>query len=141
MEEGERWKKIKCIRYRKTTTFYDPTGVIEKKNVQQITHQWRPKKTEMIWENEGKPYRALKDPTGISLYKEGILQKDSLLLAQANTNLKAALYVYWQPFNLLENKAQRNYPGNPKNIGFHFCTCGTNSLLGGKKCRRLDLFF
>ena len=110
----ERWKKIKCIRYRKTTTFYDPTGVIEKKNVQQITHQWRPKKTEMIWENEGKPYRALKDPTGISLYKEGILQKDSLLLAQANTNLKAALYVYWQPFNLLENKAQRNYLGIQK---------------------------
>jgi len=110
----ERWKKMKCIRYLKTTTFYDPTGVIEKKSVQYITHQWRPKQTEMIWENEGKPYRILKDTTGISLYKEGILQKDSLLLAQANTNLEAALYVYWQPFKLLEEKAQKNYLGVQK---------------------------
>jgi len=110
----ERWKKMKCIRYRKTTTFYDPTGVIEKKSVQHITHQWRPKQTEMIWENEGKSYQALKDTTGISLYKEGILQKDSLLLAQANTNLKAALYVYWQPFKLLKEEAQKNYLGVQK---------------------------
>jgi hypothetical protein len=110
----ERWKKMKCIRYLKTTTFYDPTGVIEKKSVQHITHQWRPKQMEMIWENEGKSYRALKDTTGILLYKEGILQKDSLLLAQADTNLKAALYVYWQPFKLLEGKAQKNYLGIQK---------------------------
>ena len=110
----ERWKKMKCIRYLKTTTFYDPTGVIEKKSVQHITHQWRPKQMEMIWENEGKSYRALKDTTGILLYKEGILQKDSLLLAQADTNLKAALYVYWQPFKLLEEKAQKNYLGIQK---------------------------
>ena len=110
----ERWKKMKYIRYRKTTTSYDPTGVIEKKSVQHITHQWRPKQTEMFWENEGKSYRALKDTTGISLYKEGILQKDSLLLAQANTNLKAALYVYWQPFKLLKEEAQKNYLGIQK---------------------------
>ena len=110
----ERWKKMKCIRYLKTTTFYDPTGVIEKKSVQHITHQWRPKQMEMIWENKGKSYRALKDTTGILLYKEGILQKDSLLLAQADTNLKAALYVYWQPFKLLEGKAQKNYLGIQK---------------------------
>ncbi len=110
----ERWKKMKYIRYRKTTTSYDPTGVIEKKSVQHITHQWRPKQTEMFWEDEGKSYRALKDTTGISLYKEGILQKDSLLLAQANTNLKAALYVYWQPFKLLKEEAQKNYLGIQK---------------------------
>ena len=110
----ERWKKMKYIRYRKTTTSYDPTGVIEKKSVQHITHQRRPKQTEMIWENEGKSYQALKDTTGISLYKEGILQKDSLLLAQANTNLKAALYVYWQPFKLLKEEAQKNYLGIQK---------------------------
>lgn len=110
----ERWKKMKYIRYRKTTTSYDPTGVIEKKSVQHITHQWRPKQTEMFWENEGKSYQALKDTTGISLYKEGILQKDSLLLAQANTNLKAALYVYWQPFKLLKEEAQKNYLGIQK---------------------------
>ena len=110
----ERWKKMKYIRYCKTTTFYDPTGVIEKKSVQHITHKWRPKQTEMIWESEGKSNRALKDTTGISLYKDGVLQKDSLLLAQANTNLKAALYVYWQPFKLLEEKAQKNYLGIQK---------------------------
>jgi len=108
----ERWKKIKCIRYRKTTTFYDPTGVIEKKSVQHITHQWRPKQTEMIWENKEQSYRALKDTTGISLYKNGVLQKDRLLLAQANTNLKAALYEYWQPFKLLEEKAQKTIWGS-----------------------------
>ena len=109
------WEKMKYVNYLKKTTLYDSTGAIEKEILQKITHHWRPERTEIQWvDDSGVLIRALKLNGTIKLFKNSELETDTLLLEQTKANLEAALYVYWQPYKLLDPGTQLKYIGTKK---------------------------
>lgn len=108
------WESVKVVSYRKETTLYSASGEIEQQIAQKITHKFRPQITEMLWMKNGKINRAIKNAKEVILYQNNQLQKDSLLIAKTNSSLDAALYVFWQPYKLLDKKVNLDYIGEKK---------------------------
>ena len=108
------WEKVNSISYLKETTLHVASGEIEQQISQKITHLFRPQTTEIIWMKDGKVNRAIKNPKGVLLYQNDQLQNDSLLIAQTESSLDAALYVFWQPYKLLDQNIRLDYIGEKK---------------------------
>jgi len=77
-------------------------------------HQWSPFLTKINWENEEKSYVAEKKSDEVSLYINGQLIKDTLKINQTKSSLDAALYVFWQPFKLVDPTAKKVYLGKQR---------------------------
>lgn len=106
--------KIKSIHYNKSTKLFDANGQLESHVSQKIVHQWSPFLTKINWENEEKSYVAQKKSDEVSLYINGQLIKDTLKINQTKSSLDAALYVFWQPFKLVDPTAKKVYLGKQK---------------------------
>ena len=105
------WKSISSISYIKQITLLDSKGKLKQEITQKITHGWNPSFTEMEWEKPEGNYRAFKDQSGIKLFKNNEILKNSVLLKQTKKNLDGALYVFWQPYKLLDKKTKLEYFG------------------------------
>ena len=105
------WKNISSISYIKQITLLDSKGNLEQEISQKITHGWNPTFTEMEWKKPEGNYRAFNDHSGIKLFKNNEILKNSVLLKQTKKNLDGALYVFWQPYKLLDKKAKLEYFG------------------------------
>jgi len=110
----ELWKKMKSINYLKKTTLYTDSGLVEQKISQKIIHQWKPNFTKITWMNQGKLYQAQKSNKELRYFEGNALQSDPSVLKQINKNLDASLYVFWQPFKLLDPAAKLEYVGLKK---------------------------
>ncbi len=108
------WEKATSISYLKETTLYQASGKIEQQTSHKITHQFLPQTTEMVWLKGGEINRAIKNTKGVLLYQNDQLQNDSLLIAQTESSLDAALYVFWQPYKLLDQNIRLDYIGEKK---------------------------
>lgn len=106
--------EIKSIHYNKSIKLYTLNGELENHISQKIIHQWNPFLTRIDWENAKGIHSIQKNSEGISLSLNGQLIKDSLQLSRANTNLDAALYVFWQPFKLVDPLAKKVFLGKQK---------------------------
>ena len=105
------WKNITSISYLKKSTFYNEYGFIEEEKKQKIKHFWSPFKTSIEWEDRGDIFFAYSTKNKINFYKNDTLQTDSIKLKKIDELLKGAFYVYWQPYNLLDSKANLKYLG------------------------------
>lgn len=105
---------FKSIHYNKRTSLYTESGALEKTIDQSISHQWNPELTEMVWDAEGDHFFAQKETEQVHFYQNGEQITDSVKLAQAASNLDAALYVFWQPFKLVDPSAKKVYLGKQK---------------------------
>lgn len=108
----KKWERIRSISYDKQTTFFNKEGEIEKIKDETIKHSWDPSFTEIKRIEGGKFVIAKKDYKGITLFENNILQKKPNLLEQANKELDAALYVFWQPYKLYDKNTLLKYIGN-----------------------------
>ena len=108
----KKWERIRSISYDKRTTFFNQEGEIEKIKDETIKHSWNPSFTEIKRIKGGEFVKAKKDYKGITLFENGILQKNPKLLEQANKELDAALYVFWQPYKLYDKNTLLKYIGN-----------------------------
>lgn len=111
---GKSWSAFSYVSYLKHTTLLDKNGIVEKKVLQKITHQWKPFKTKIEWESQGNKQLAILDQSGVRFYQNDELQSDSTLIEKTRNNLNAAFYVFWQPFKLLEKTADLEYVGKEK---------------------------
>ena len=105
------WEEMTSILYLKQTTFYDESGFIEEKKIQKIKHSWEPFETSIEWEDEGDIYFAYSNNNKVNFYINDILQNDSIQLKKIDELLKGAFYVFWQPYNLLDNQTNLIYLG------------------------------
>lgn len=100
------WEKVSSIRYLKETTFYTPSGEIETESRQFIEHHWQPDYTLMEWEIKNNYHRAFLNADHFTYSINGSVVNDSVVLQSTISSLTAALYVFWQPFNLLNQNAK-----------------------------------
>ena len=107
-------KQFKSIQYNKSTKLYSQNGELENHLIQKISHQWDPFLTSIEWKNSEGCFYAKKKDGKVSLKLNNILIKDSLKIISAESNLDAAFYVFWQPFQLLEPAAKKVLLGSQK---------------------------
>ncbi len=107
-------KQFKSIQYNKSTKLYSKNGELENHLIQKINHQWDPFLTSIEWKNSEGFLNAKKKDGKVSLKLNNILIKDSLKIISAESNLDAAFYVFWQPFQLLEPAAKKVLLGSQK---------------------------
>ena len=107
-------KQFKSIQYNKSTKLYSKNGELENHLIQKISHQWDPFLSSIEWKNSEGCFYAKKKDGKVSLKLNNKSIKDSLKLIQAESNLDAAFYVFWQPFQLLEPNAKKVLLGNKK---------------------------
>ena len=105
------WSKVSEISYSKNIELYDSIGKLENEINQKIKHIWNPSSTKMEWGNVDDQYVALLQEEKIELFKNNQMVLDSKEVAQAYDNTKGALYVFWQPYKLIDSNARLDYVG------------------------------
>ena len=105
------WSKVSEISYLKNIELYDSIGKLENEINQKIKHTWNPSSTKMEWVNVDDHYVALLQEEKIELFKNDQMVLDSQEVAQAYDNTKGALYVFWQPYKLIDSNARLDYIG------------------------------
>ena len=105
------WSKVSEITYLKNIKLYDSIGKLEKEISQKIKHTWNPSTTKMEWGNVDDQYVALLQEKKIELFKNNQMVLDSKEVAQAYDDTKGALYVFWQPYKLIDSNARLDYVG------------------------------
>jgi len=103
--------KVSEITYLKNIKLYDSIGELEKEINQKIKHTWDPSSTKMEWGNVDDQYVALLQEEKIELFKNNQMVLDSNEVAQAYNDNKGALYVFWQPYKLIDSDARLDYVG------------------------------
>jgi len=105
------WNEVAKISYLKETILYYPNGDVERRSIKKISHSFEPSSTQMEWEKLGVSYKSITDKNKIQLFKGKVEVLDSLKLEQARQEANAALYVFWQPYKLLDLGAKHEYQG------------------------------
>ena len=105
------WSIVSEISYLKNIELYDSIGKLEKEINQKIKHTWNPSSTKIEWGNIDDDYVALLREEKIELFKNNQIVLDSQEVAKAYDNTKGALYVFWQPYKLIDSNARLDYIG------------------------------
>ena len=105
------WSIVSEISYLKNIELYDSIGKLEKEINQKIKHTWNPSSTKIEWGNVDDDYVALLREEKIELFKNNQIVLDSQEVAKAYDNTKGALYVFWQPYKLIDSNARLDYIG------------------------------
>lgn len=107
----EKWGNVSTITYIKKTILYQPNGEIEQENRQKISHYFQPNSTQIEWERSDVQYKSIVQNGEIHLFENGIEVFDSLQLSQVRQSSNGALYVFWQPYKLLDIGTKLEYEG------------------------------
>ena len=110
----EAWDAISKIEYLKETQLYYPNGAIEKASLQRISHSFDPSSTQIEWGNLDFEYKSIRQNSEIQLFKNESEIFDSIQLDKARKSSDGALYVFWQPYKLLDLSAKTEYQGITK---------------------------
>ena len=105
------WSIVSEISYLKNIELYDSIGKLEKEINQKIKHTWNPSSTKIEWGNVDNDYVAILQEEKIELFKNNQMVLDSQEVAKAYDNTKGALYVFWQPYKLIDSNASLDYIG------------------------------
>jgi len=105
------WSIVSEISYLKNIELYDSIGKLEKEINQKIKHTWNPSSTKIEWGNVDNDYVAILREEKIELFKNNQMVLDSQEVAKAYDNTKGALYVFWQPYKLIDSNARLEYIG------------------------------
>lgn len=111
---SEKWESIAKIDYKKETLLYFPNGDFERKIVQKISHSFEPFSTLIESEKLGSISKSIYQSGKVQLFENNKEVFDSLQLNQALQSAKGALYVFWQPYKLLDSGTKLEYQGVKK---------------------------
>ena len=98
----EKSKLFKKITYLKTTYLYDSIGNATRTIEREITHEWKPLRTLMEWNEGDARFKVEWHKNKLNAYKNGRLATDTMDTLALRRSLEAAFYVFWQPFKLLD---------------------------------------
>lgn len=108
----DKWKSAKELSYIKTTVLYDSLGKVEQKTIQTHKNIFGAKLTaEMKWIEDSVSKRVLLKNNNISIYFNGVEQRELKLKEKYYRSVTAANYVIWQPFKLLDEDVTLFYEG------------------------------
>ncbi|WP_299894176.1 DUF6503 family protein [uncultured Aquimarina sp.] len=108
----DKWKSAKELSYVKTTILYDSLGSVEQKTIQTHKNIFGAKLTaEMKWIEDSISKIVLLKNDNISIYFNGVEQKELKLKEKYRSAITGANYVIWQPFKLLDEGLHLSYEG------------------------------
>lgn len=111
------WNSIQKIDYIKEIKLYDSLENLEQTILQKLSHQWNPSKSVLEWNVNGSLQSVRKTNEGLAVFENGkevTEHKDIDAIARI---MDAALYVFWQPFKLLDENTMMTYEGTTQLIG------------------------
>ncbi|WP_162819763.1 hypothetical protein [Kordia sp. SMS9] len=104
------WETVKTLTYEKTTTFYEPSGNVEKTITQKFQNTLQPEFTsKVIWMEGTVEKRIVFDGTETFVFENGYQITDDDIVEAAEKEMMAAQYVLWQPYKLLDTEASLTY--------------------------------
>lgn len=106
------WEKPNTLIYEKTTTFYEPSGNVEKTITQKFENTLQPEFTsKVIWMEGIVEKRMVFDGKETFVFENGYQITDDDIVEAAQKEIMGAQYVLWQPYKLLDATASLVYEG------------------------------
>ena len=105
------WDSIQYLAYTKEIKLYKEDGSLEKEVIQLHTNDFGAGITQMDWEEDEWTYQATLANNKLRLTQNGKAVTDSTRLKSVHNSLDGALYVFWQPRKLLDERAQIEFRG------------------------------
>jgi len=108
----EAWQNISEITYEKTSVLLDSLGNTESSITKTYRTVFTPEfLTEMQWEIDSTSYHAILKDDELVVSMPDSITPDQTVQETYKKELLGAHYVYWQPYNLLEEDAVKKYTG------------------------------
>ncbi len=109
------WEAIEKISYSKQTILYDSLGTVESNQTKVHAYNFKPTfAATMTWREDSMGYSVSYSEEKTSLFINDSLVVDTALLEKFENEVRAAYYVYWMPYKLMDENAELKYEGMQK---------------------------
>lgn len=108
----EGFRNLKSISFYKTTRLFSEDGSLESESLQKQSFQFQPNYLVNIsWEEQDAKHQITYDRKEVVKMVNETIIKDAATIEKALQTALSAEYVFFQPFDLLNNDAQLSYAG------------------------------
>ena len=102
---GDRYKEVKSITYQKRINHFDASGAVLDTVIENHTIDFLNSTSQFSWRLRGDDFTAIQSKDSVTLQINGVHTRDTATIIKMEKSLKAATYVFWQPFKLIDPNA------------------------------------
>ena len=102
---GDRYKEVKSITYQKRINHFDASGALLDTVIENHTIDFVNSTSQFSWRLRGDDFTAKQNKDSVTLQINGVHTRDTATILKMEKSLKAATYVFWQPFKLIDPSA------------------------------------
>ena len=102
---GDRYKEVKSITYQKRINHFDASGVVLDTVIENHTIDFINSTSQFSWKLWGDDFTAKQSKDSVTLQINGVHTRDTATIIKMEKSLKAATYVFWQSFKLIDPSA------------------------------------
>lgn len=102
---GDRYKEVKSITYQKRINHFDASGAVLDTVIENHTIDFINSTSQFSWKLRGDDFTAKQSKDSVTLQINGVHTRDTATIIKMEKSLKAATYVFWQPFKLIDPSA------------------------------------
>jgi hypothetical protein len=102
---GDRYKEVKSITYQKRINHFDASGVVLDTVIENHTIDFINSTSQFSWKLWGDDFTAKQSKDSVTLQINGVHTRDTAKIIKMEKSLKAATYVFWQSFKLIDPSA------------------------------------
>jgi hypothetical protein len=102
---GNHYKEVKSITYQKKINHFDASGAVLDTVIENHTIDFVNSTSQFSWKEPGNDFIAIQNKDSVTLQINGVHTKDTSAILKIKKSLKAATYVFWQPFKLVDPNA------------------------------------
>jgi hypothetical protein len=102
---GDRYKEVKSITYQKRINHFDASGAVLDTVIENHTIDFINSTSQFSWKLWGDDFTAKQSKDSVTLQINGVHTRDTAKIIKMEKSLKAATYVFWQSFKLIDPSA------------------------------------
>ena len=102
---GDRYKEVKSITYQKRINHFDASGAVLDTVIENHTIDFLNSTSQFSWRLRGDDFTAIQSKDSVTLQINGVHTRDTAKIIKMEKSLKAATYVFWQSFKLIDPSA------------------------------------
>ena len=102
---GDCYKEVKSITYQKRINHFDASGAVLDTVIENHTIDFLNSTSQFSWRLRGDDFTAIQSKDSVTLQINGVHTRDTAKIIKMEKSLKAATYVFWQPFKLIDPNA------------------------------------
>lgn len=108
---GQRYKAVKKLSYEKKIWLLSQTGDTITENTEKHFIDFDIDQTRVKWHQDSLHWEANRIGNLVSLKKNGLQVRDSIVIAKTQRRLNGAQFVFWQPFKFINDNGKKTYQG------------------------------